>query len=328
MRFPLTAAAPLLLTAACSSPSPSTGTGAGGSAGASTSSHTSASSSTSTSASSSTGTGGMPVIGGDRPVTVEVPSGYKPGVPAPLLIMLHGYSIGGVVEELYLHLAPLADQNGFLYAHPNGTVDKSGNYFWNATDACCNYFGSTVDDSAYLISVVEQIQQYYSVDPKRIYFMGHSNGGFMDYRMACDHADQIAAIASLAGAMYDDPTACHASGPVNVLEIHGTADTEVIYDGSPGDGTPGNGPYPGAETTVKDWASIDGCSLTPDTSSPPLDLDTDLPGAETTVTTYAKGCKPGGSATLWTIQGGSHLPNIGDTFRKDLFTWLLAHPKP
>ncbi len=206
-----------------------------------------------------------------------MPSGYKPGVPAPLLIMLHGYSIDGTVEEVYLQLAPFADKNGFLYAHPNGTIDKNGDYFWNATDACCNYFGSTVDDSAYLLSVIDQIEQHYDVDPKRVFFMGHSNGGFMSYRMACDHADKIAGIASLAGAMFDDPTQCHASGPVNVLEIHGTADTEVIYDGYPGDSTPGNGPYPGAATTVKDWATLDGCSLTPDTSSPPLDLDTELP---------------------------------------------------
>jgi polyhydroxybutyrate depolymerase len=91
---------------------------------------------------------------------------------------------------------------------------------------------------------------------------------------------------------------------------------------------PGNGPYPGAETTVKDWAMLDGCSLTPNTSSPPLDLDTMLPGAETTVETYAAGCKTGGSAALWAIQGGSHLPTIGDTFREDVFAFMLAHPKP
>ena len=73
---------------------------------------------------------------------------------------------------------------------------------------------------------------------------------------------------------------------------------------------------------------LDGCALTPDTSSPPLDLDQVLAGAETTVETYASGCKAGGSATLWAIQGGSHLPSIGDTFRQDLFSFFLAHPKP
>ena len=302
----------LLLTAACSSSNVagpgSTGTGGAGSGGS--------------------GAGGDPLIGGDRPVTVEVPSGYQPGVPAPLLIMLHGSSVDGDVEELFLHLAPFADQNGFLYAHPNGTLDKNGMYFWNATPACCNYTGSTVDDSAYLLSLIDEIGRYYSVDPKRVFFTGHSNGGFMSYRMACDHADRIAAIASIAGAMYEDTGACHPSEAVHVLEIHGTSDPEVIYDGSPGTAKPGDGPYPSAETSVKDWATFDGCALTPDTSAPPMDLDVKLAGAETTVERYTAGCKPGGSAALWTIHGGVHLPNIGDTFRQDLFDFFKAHGRP
>jgi polyhydroxybutyrate depolymerase len=86
--------------------------------------------------------------------------------------------------------------------------------------------------------------------------------------------------------------------------------------------------YPGAETTVADWVTFDGCATAPDTSAAPLDLDTQLPGAETTIERWEKGCKSGGSAELWTIQGGSHLPSIGDTFREDMIDFLFAHPKP
>ena len=292
---------------------------------------TASSSSSSSGAGGAGGAGGAAPIGGDRPVTVFVPSGVKPGVPAPLVILLHGYSVAGLVEELYLQLQPLAEKHGFYYAHPDGTIDKSHNYFWNATDACCNFDGSTVDDSAYLASVIAEIQAQYSVDPKRIYLIGHSNGGYMSYRMACDHPGTIAAIASLAGAMWEDPSKCAASSgkaPVSVLQIHGTADPEVLYAGSPGSGTPGNGPYPSAETSVKDWAKLDGCALTPDSSAPNLDLDTQLAGAETTVERYAQGCKPGGGAELWSIQGGTHVPQVGDTFREAVIGWLLAHPKP
>jgi polyhydroxybutyrate depolymerase len=285
-------------------------------------------SSSASSGSGGAGGGGPPVVGGDRPVTVDVPPSYDPKTPAPLLIMLHGYSVDGTVEELYLQLAPVARMNGFFYAHPDGTLDSMGFNFWNATDACCNYDGSTVDDSAYLASVVADIQKRWNIDPKRIYFLGHSNGGFMSYRMACDHADTIAAIVSLAGAMWEDTSKCQPTEPVNLLEIHGTSDTEVLYNGFAGTSMPGNGPYPAAPTSVKDWATFDGCGVTPDTSAPPLDLDEEIPGAETTVSSYAMGCKAGGSATLWTITGGMHVPNIGDTFRSDVFSFFLAHPKP
>jgi polyhydroxybutyrate depolymerase len=318
MKRILVAASILALAAACSSSKETNGT---------TSTGTSSTGTTSTAAGGAGGAGGAPVIGGDRPVDVYAPDGLAPGQKVPLVLLLHGYSVSGAVEELYMQLLPLVQKKGFVYAHPTGTIDSSKNYFWNATDACCNFDGSTVDDSAYLASVIDEIIAAYPVDPKRVYLIGHSNGGFMSYRMACDHADKIAAIASLAGAMWLDTTKCQPSQPVHVLQIHGTADQEVIYTGDTGLGSGMDG-YPGAETTVQDWAKIDGCSLTPDTSAPPLDLDEALAGAETTVERYAAGCKSGGSAELWSIQGGSHIPAIGDTFRNDVIDFLFAHAKP
>jgi polyhydroxybutyrate depolymerase len=274
------------------------------------------------------GGGGTPVddspIGGDRPVTVYVPRSYDPAVPTPLVMLLHGYSADGEVEELYLQFQPVAAARGFLYLYPDGTVDKMGYHFWNATDACCNLYGADVDDSAYLSSLIDQAKARFNVDPKRVYLIGHSNGGFMSYRMACDHADQIAAIASLAGAMWEDTSKCKPSGPVSVLEMHGTADNEVDYGGS---SIAGN-TYPSAPQTVKDWATFDGCSLTPDTSAPNLDLEASIPGAETTVTQYDKGCKPGGYAELWTIQGAGHIPSFTASFQPDVIDFLFAHPKP
>ncbi|APR77292.1 Putative CONSERVED LIPOPROTEIN LPQP [Minicystis rosea] len=256
------------------------------------------------------------------------PDNLAPGEKAPLVLLLHGYGVSGLVEDLYMGLTSSAKTRGFFYAHPTGTVDGSGSYFWNATDACCNFNGSTVDDSAYLTSVIDEIIARYPVDPKRVYLIGHSNGGYMSYRMACDHADKIAAIASLAGAMWLDTSKCQPSGPVHVLQIHGTADEEVLYDGETTGSGSGLVGYPSAETTVGDWAEIDGCAKTADTTQPPLDLDVKLAGAETTVTRYADQCKAGGSAELWTIEGGSHIPQIGDGFRTSVIDFLFAHPKP
>ena len=130
-------------------------------------------------------------IGGDRPVTVHVPASYVAGVATPLVILLHGYGASGAVQDLYFGLTALADSRGFLYAHPDGLVDADGKRYWNATDSCCDLGGTKVDDSTYVSSLIKQVQARYSVDPKRIFLVGHSNGGFMSYRMACDHADRI-----------------------------------------------------------------------------------------------------------------------------------------
>ncbi len=263
-------------------------------------------------------------IGGDRPVPVHVPPGYMAGVPTPLVLMLPGYTASAVVEEGYLQLTTQSDARGFLYATPEGLIDTMGNHYWNATDACCDLDGTMVDDSTYLSNVIKQIEAQYSVDPKKVFLIGHSNGAFMSYRMACDHGDQIAAIASLAGAMFTDVTKCKAAQPVSILEIHGTADATIAYTG----GTIGANAYPGAATTVSDWVTIDGCSATGDTSSPPLDLVTTLPGNETTVTKYETGCKPGGGAELWSVAGGGHIPALSATFRSDVIDFLYAHAKP
>jgi polyhydroxybutyrate depolymerase len=86
--------------------------------------------------------------------------------------------------------------------------------------------------------------------------------------------------------------------------------------------------FPSAQTTALDWATLDGCSTTPDTTAPPLDLESTLPGDETTIAKYGTDCRPGGHAELWTIQGGSHIPTLGPSFARSVVDFLLAHPKP
>ncbi len=270
-------------------------------------------------------------FGGSRPVQLYVPSGYSPATPAPLVILLHGYGASGGEEDIYLDGHAAAEGSTALYMHPDGTVDASGSRFWNATNACCNFYGSAVDDVAYLASLVSEVEGRYSVDKKRVFFFGHSNGAFMSYRMACDQAGTVAAIASLAGATWLDTSKCEPSEPVSVLEVHGTADTEIAYDGgttmaSPTaeGGTGTGGQYPGATTSVADWASYDGCSSTANTSLPSLDI---AAGMSTAVTQYT-GCKGGAEIDLWTIQGGMHIPGFNADFAPDVFKFLLAHPKP
>ena len=259
-----------------------------------------------------------------RPYTLHVPTGYDPTKPTPLVVMFHGYSVDGPSEEAYMDLTAASDASTFLYAYGNGTVDKSGLRFWNATNACCDLDSIPVDDVTYFDAILEDVSSKYNVDRKRIYEVGHSNGGFMGHRLACDRASTLAAVVSLAGAQWDDPSRCNPSEPVSIVELHGDADTVVIYDG----GSTTEGTYPSAPVTVNTWGAKDGCTGGLSPTGQTLDVDTTLVGNETVVSAFG-GCPAGIDVQLWRIQGGSHIPTISHPgFAELVWGFLGAHHKP
>jgi polyhydroxybutyrate depolymerase len=262
-------------------------------------------------------------VGGDRPAKVYVPSSYDPAKPTPLVVLLHGYGASGSLQELYLNIKKQAEEQGFLYVNPDGTTDASGKRFWNATKACCDYGDTGVDDEGYLMSLLDEIAAKANVDPKRVHFFGHSNGGFMTYRMACNHADRIAAVGVLAGAMPIDASQCAPSGPVSVLHVHGTADETIAYEG--GSVAAGIEAYPGAQESVGRWLITDSCAEGPFTESK-ADFEANLPGEDTTER-VSPGCGAGTAVDLWSIEGGKHIPGFNTAFTPAAMTWLLAHPK-
>ncbi len=267
-----------------------------------------------------------PVFGGDRPVEVRVPEGYDRKKPAPLLLMLHGFSAGALSFEFYLKMSSIADAHGFFYVAPEGTVDHAGNRFWNATEACCDDDHTGVDDVKYLTGLIEEIKAFYAIDPKRIYVLGHSNGGFMANRLACDRADLFAAAVSLAGAVWQDVGKCKPSAPVGFLQIHGTADKTVLYAGDPGT-PPLTAPYPGAEQTVATWGKNNGCSDALVDTGKKLHVDADLKSPETSVLEHS-GCKANGSAELWKVEGAPHIFAFPPEALESTWKFLDAHAKP
>ena len=265
-----------------------------------------------------------------RPVNLYVPSSYDGHTPMPLVILLHLLGGSGQQVEGYLRLCPLAEGRGFLYCYPDGTVNAWGYTFWNATDACCDFWNTGVDDAGYLRGIIEEIARRFAVDRKRIYLVGQLNGGFMAYRMACQHADLIAGIASLNGLTFLEPGRCAPSGPVNILHIHTTDDPYVPYGGgilTVGTFPANMPPFPGAEMSVQIWAGYNGASHPAIDPAPSLDLTTDVAGLDTLVTRYTS-YPPGGAVELWRINGGGHTPTLSSEFSPRVIDWLLAHPKP
>jgi polyhydroxybutyrate depolymerase len=253
-------------------------------------------------------------FGGERPVELLVPPDYDGESARPLVVVLHGHSVTGILQLAYSRLNNLVDDQGAFV--------MAGNNYWNATAACCDFYDSGVDDARYIRGLIDEVSGVYKIDPKRVFLWGHSNGGFMSYRMACDHADVIAGIVSLAGATHLEPADCNPSEPVNILQIHGTQDESVLFEGGGIDDA-----YPGVEATMEQWASNNDCAATRSVDSTRYDLDSSLDGEETRVEHHSD-CPPGIAVDLWVIEEGVHIPPLRPNFDDLMWDWMSAHPKP
>ena len=253
-------------------------------------------------------------VGGDRPVTVNLPETLTN--PAPLLILLHSASTSGAHQENYMHLGPVAKKNGLIYIAPDGMTNPEGKRFWNASKSCCNKYKQEVDDVAYINSLIDEINTKTPVDPKRIYLIGHSNGAFMSFAFACK-TNKVAAIVAIAGAMDAEPE-CTPSTPVSLLNIHGKADKTIKIDG----GVLNNFPYTSAKSTVTKVALLNKC-YSPVISK--KDFEPTIKGAETIVFDYT--CGTPTHLQYWKISNGSHSPKLPADFAEQVISFMLKQHK-
>jgi polyhydroxybutyrate depolymerase len=162
---------------------------------------------------------------------VYVPTNFSENMP--LVLNLHGYTSNAFQQVFYSNMNAVAEQNDFMVVFPDGTTDQNGITFWNS-----EILGESVNDLGYLEALIDSMILNYNIDPNRVYMCGMSNGGFMSYYSACELSTIIAAIASVTGVMnnaiYDN---CNPERAVPVLEIHGTADATVPYNGASSSGS-------------------------------------------------------------------------------------------
>lgn len=217
---------------------------------------------------------------------------YRPasaGPSAPLVIVLHGGVGTGRQAEASYGWDAEADKGGFLVAYPDGV-----NRTWNASEDCCGVAArDNVDDVGFITQLVAAIP---SVDPRRVYVTGISNGALLAYRLACE-TKIFAAIGPVAGTMINS---CASPAPLSIIHIHGESDPTIPYNGGPGrrsnDGK-GRLPIkidgPSVPSLIAQWRKIDSCSPPTTTKS-------------ATVTTSIATCPDGRAVELISIAGAGH----------------------
>ena len=251
--------------------------------------------------------------GRERCYYLYVPAGYDPARPAPLVVSLHGFLSNPASQAWLSGWHKLADQEGFLVAYPQGT---SWPQRWNAGTAG----NAGVDDVQFFRDLLDDLAGAAAVDLSRVYVNGFSNGGGMSVRIACQAADQVAAIGTVAAAVVEFRD-CAPAHPVPVLAFHGTADPIVPYEGGDvraqplregAEQTRAPTHLLGAEQWTARWAEGNGCTPKPE-SIPPQG---DVRGVQYTH------CNQGADVILYTIEDGGHtwpggvpIPIVGKTTR-------------
>jgi polyhydroxybutyrate depolymerase len=173
----------------------------------------------------STLTGNITHDGQNRNYRLRLPANHDKNVSIPLVFNMHGFTSNASHQELYSSMNAVADTARFAVCYPNG-IGNAWNVGWS--------FGSTVDDVGFISAMIDKFHTEFGIDKSRVYACGMSNGGFMSYRLACELNDRIAAIASVTGSMVQQAVDnCKPGKAVPVMEIHGTADETVNYNGSP-----------------------------------------------------------------------------------------------
>ena len=164
-----------------------------------------------------------------RDYILYIPEIYDGNTTVPLVLNFHGFGSSASQQMFYGDFRDIADTEGFLLVHPEGTT-FIGNQFWNVGFPGIS---STIDDVGFTEALIDELATLYAIDLDRVYATGMSNGGFMSFLLACQLSEKIAAVASVTGSMTQDTfDDCNAQRPTPVLQIHGTEDDVVLYNGN------------------------------------------------------------------------------------------------
>ena len=229
-------------------------------------------------------------VGGKaRSFRVHVPPSHKGRSPTPVVLVFHG---GGgsaqQIEEQSSKMNPISDREGFVAVYPQGTGVIPT---WNGGLCCGRAVEDSVDDVAFVSALLDHLESKLCTDRRRVFATGMSNGAILSHRLGCELSERIAAIAPVAGTI--GVAACNPKRAVPVLQIHGSLDGHVPWQGGEGCG-PSKVSFTSVPSTMEGWQQRNGCAAT---------TTTYFEQGDGKCASYT-GCR--GSVVLCTVDGGGH----------------------
>ncbi len=205
------------------------------------------------------------MVGGQERTFVRyIPKTYTGETPLPVVIDFHPLGGSGASWKGSTGWADLADREGVILIWPDGIANS-----WNAGRCCRTALEQNVDDVEFTRAIIASLQRDACIEAKRVYATGCSNGGGMAFRVACDAADVVAAVAPVdfdcvRNADANEPSCgqCAPARPITEIQFRGTSDSAVPYGGGMRAG--GTTTFPGAQQNFAAWGQLNACSGSPE----------------------------------------------------------------
>lgn len=178
----------------------------------------------------------LPEANADMPYALFVPSSYRPGVPAPLVVDLHGLNITPLQQMLFDGTTDFAERFGFIVVAPmghsitSGWGERPGRPVATAQPKPGTTERYTAGELAELdaMTVLRTMREKYTIDNGRIYLMGHSMGGGGTYYLGAKYQDIWAGLAPIAGlGGLADAAAAEPFKSIPMLLLHGEKDSII-----------------------------------------------------------------------------------------------------
>jgi polyhydroxybutyrate depolymerase len=132
-----------------------------------------------------------------------------------VVLSFHGLKANAERQESLSGFSKLADREGFIAVYPDGLGSK-----WRFTK-------QNGDDVRFVEAIIKELAEKQSIDTRRIYANGISNGAQMVWRLVSDKPQMFAAVGLVAGGYPGLP-----EGPrPPAIIFHGTKDRLLPYNG-------------------------------------------------------------------------------------------------
>lgn len=248
----------------------------------------------------------------------------------PVVYDIHGLNGCAVRAARKTMWKTLADNKCFVIVWPTGNIFSDTTDFacWNvpgglsglepqpeaSTRPCCCHKSDpvlqTVDPdetndfeflrliASYVVRDVPKLtNNKVTIDTKRIYMGGRSNGCIAAFSMAMLHSDFVAAVCCKSGALLTPPAENYT--PVPIWTVHGKGDVLIPYDGLGFGVFDGTVFFPGIQATFSYLSTLNGCNTT-----------------ETNVTEHGEiqrstECERGADIQIDTLGDANHLATYG-----------------